>query len=645
MRIGPEPEEAEGDMVSGNFFSGLGVRIARGRAFTAQDEAQHAPVAVISYNYWTQRFSRNPDALGKTLYVKSIPLTIVGIAAEGFEGVEAGDSTDFWIPLQSRPELNAWSSPADDGKTYLQRPNWWCLRMLGRLAPGVTKEQAIAQLQPIFQTATYIGIGNPEAGEKRPVLSFQDAKNFPGYDEGYGKPLRMLMAMVGLVLLIAVSNVVMLLMARNTTRQREFSLRLALGAGRKELFRQLLTESLLLVAVGGGLAWLFATGATRSLAVWSQIEASLAPDRAVMLFTLGILISAALVFGLAPLRVAISCGPGLVLKTSAATGNTDAGKKRASKIIVTLQMALCLVLLVGGGLLIRTLRNLENVPLGMRTDGLVVFGVNPQNVRSFAEGVAFYQNLMEKLRMMPGVASVTLMEERIGSGWSDNDIIGKIDGKKPPNSEGEKGSVRVNVVGADFFHTLGVPVIAGRDFTNADTAASPKVAVVNELFAQRFLPNENPLGHRLNGDNPERRCNDRWRGQRTTSTEASKRTPIPMLWFAYTQGKTIGEMHIEMRVHGDPMAILPAVRKVVQQIDPNLPLMQPMTQRAQYEQSISQQLLFARLAGFFGLLAVDPGGDRALRNAGLPREQSHRGNWRAHGCWRKAWSSGLDGHA
>jgi len=603
VRFGPEPEEAEGDMVSGNFFSGLGVRLTRGRGFTAQDEAQHAPIAVISYNYWTQRFSRNPDVLGKTLYVKGVPLTIVGIASEGFEGVESGSSTDFWIPLQSRPELNAWSSPEIDGKTYLQRPNWWCLRMLARLAPGVTKEQAIAQLQPIFQRAAYIGIGNPEQGEKPPVLSFQDARNFQGYDEDYGKPLKMLMAMVGLVLLIALSNVVMLLMARNATRQREFSLRLALGAGRKELFRQLLTESLLLVALGGGLAWLFAIGATRSLAVWSQIEASLAPDHTVMLFTLGILLSAALVFGLAPLRVAMSGGPGLVLKTSAATGNTDAGKARAGKIIVTLQMALCLVLLVGGGLLIRTLRNLQSIPLGMRTDGLVVFGVNPQNVHSYAEGVAFYQNLTNKLRVLPGVASVALMDERIGSGWSSNNYVGKIDGKIAPNSDGDNRLVRSNTIGPDFFHTLGVPVLAGREFTEADTASSPRVAIINELFAQRFLPNENPLGHHIGWSDPKNDVvivgvvkNHKYR--------SIDEEPIPMMWLAYTQQKYIGGMHVEMRVHGDPLAILPAVRKVMQQIDPNLPLMEPMTQRAQYEEGISRQLLFARLAGFFGLLAV-----------------------------------------
>jgi len=603
VRLGPEPEEAEGDMVSGNFFSGLGVNMARGHGFTSQDETQHSPIAVISYNYWTQRFSRNPDVLGKTLFVKGVPLTIVGIATEGFEGVDAGSSTDFWIPMQSRPELNAWSDPAEGGKTYLQRPNWWCLRMLGRLAPGVTKKQAIAQLQPVFQTAAYIGIGQPEAGEKPPVLSFQDAKNFAGFDQDYGEPLQMLMAMVGLVLLIALSNVVMLLMARNTTRQREFSLRLALGAGRKELFRQLLTESLLLVALGGALAWLFATGATRSLAVWSQIEASLAPDRAVLLFTLGILVSAALIFGLAPLRVAISGGPGLVLKTSAATGNTDTTRRRIGRMIVTLQMALCLVLLVGGGLLIRTLRNLQNIPLGMRTDGLVVFGVNPQNVHSFVEGIAFYQNLSEKLRVLPGVQSVALMRERIGSGWSSNNDMGKIDGKTPPNAQGENSLVRMNTVGPDFFNTLGVPILAGREFSESDTAASPRVAIINELFAQRFLPNVNPLGHHLSSEDPKDDAviigvvkNHKYR--------SIEEEPIPMLWSAYTQGTNIGEMNVEMRVHRDPMAILPAVRKVVQQIDPNLPLMEPMTQRAQYEEGISRQLLFARLAGFFGLLAV-----------------------------------------
>jgi predicted permease len=364
VRYGPQPEEAEGDMVSGTFFSGLGVNLPHGRGFTEQDETNHAPIAVLSYNYWTRRFARDPDVLGKTLYVNSVPMTIVGIAAEGFEGVEGGGSTDFWIPMQSRPELNAWGNPLEDGKTYIANPTWWCLRMIGRLAPGVTRAQAGAQLQPVFQTAAYVGLGSPPKDIKPPVLSFADAKGFAGNDEVYGKPLRMLMAMVGLVLLIALMNVVMLLLARNATRQREFSLRQALGAGRGELLRQLLTESLILVAAGGAVAWGFAVLATRLLGRWAEIESSLAPDKTVLLFTLAVLVFAALLFGVAPLRIALAGRAELALKTSAATSNANAGKSRTGRVIVALQMALCVVLLVGGGLLIRTLRNLENTPWG-----------------------------------------------------------------------------------------------------------------------------------------------------------------------------------------------------------------------------------------------------------------------------------------
>jgi predicted permease len=601
VRYGGVPEEAEGDMVSGTFFSGLGVKLARGHGFSERDETDHAPVAVISYGYWTRRFGRNPDVLEKTLYVNGVPVTVVGITAEGFEGVEAGGSTDFWIPLQSRAELNAWGNPPEDGKTYISNPTWWCLRLLGRLAPGATKAQAIAQLQTAFQAAAYVGLGNPQPGEKAPTLSFEDGKSFPGYDQEYGRPLRMMMMMVGLVLLIAMSNIVMLLIARNATRRREFSVRLALGARRWELLRQLLAESLLLVSAGGVVAWFFAASTTKALGAWAQIESSLAPDRTVLLFTLGMLILATLVFGLAPLRVALSAGPALALKTSLATSNTDAGKSRTGKIVVALHMALCVVLLVGGGLLVRTLRNLENTPLGMRVEGLVVFGVKP-NIRRVPEGVAFYQELMSKLRVLPGVESVTVMGTRIGSWWSDNNDM-MVDGKLPEVANGASRTVRSNEVGPDFFHTLGVPVLAGRDCTDSDTASSPHVGIINEQFAQRFLPNQNPLGHTMGTDDG--------RYQMTIvgvvkdhKYRSINEEPIPMAWYMYDQIPVIGEMSVELRVQGEPLAILPSARKVVQQMDPNLPLIQPMTQRAQYDLTISRQLLFARLAGFFGVLAV-----------------------------------------
>jgi predicted permease len=601
VRYGPEPEEAEGDMVSGTFFSGLGVNFAMGRGFTEQDESSHAPLTVLSYSYWTRRFARDPKVLGNTLTVNGVPLTIVGVAGPGFEGVEAGSSTDFWLPLQNRAELNAWGNPLEDGKLYNSNPTWWCLRLIGRLQPGISKTQAVEQLQSTFRSAAYIGLGSPKPGEKKPTLSLIDARSFPGYEDMYGKPLRMLMAMVGLVLLIALSNVVMLLIARNTTRRREFSVRLALGAGRKELFRQLLTESLLLVSAGALLAWLFAGAATKALGAWAQIESSLAPDNTALLFTLSILALATLLFGLIPLRVALSAGPALALKTSSSTANTDAGRSRTSRTIVALQMTLCVVLLVGGGLLVRTLRNLQTIPLGMRVDGLVVFGVKPKT-QTVPEGIAFYQELMNKLRRLPGVESVTIMEERLGSGWSDNSDM-MVDGKLPEVGNGTSRTVRSNVAGPDFFRTLGIPMVLGRDFADSDTAGSSHVGIINEQFAKRFFPNQNPLGHSIGTDN----------GQYSMTVvgvakdhkyRSIEEEPIPMAWYMYAQIPITGPMHVEMRVHGDPLAILPSAQKAVQEMDPNLPLILPMTQRAQFDTTISRQILFARLAGFFGLLAV-----------------------------------------
>ena len=601
VRYGSQPEEAEGDMVSGTFFSGLGVKLPHGRGFTEQDEKDHAPIAVISYNYWTRRFARNPDVLGTTLFVNGIGFTIVGISGEGFEGLEPGGSTDFWIPLQDRPELNAWGNPLDDGRTYAANPTWWCLRLIGRLAPGASERQAAAALNPVFQRAAYIGLGSPAAGERRPTLNLEEAKGFYGFSEEYGRPLRILMAMVGFVLLIALTNVVMLLTARNAARQREFSMRLALGAGRHDLLRQLLAESVLLVATGGVLAWVIAQMATRALASWAQIESSLAPDRTVLAFALGILVVAALIFGLAPLRIALAAGPALSLKTSAATANADARRSRGARIMVAFQMALCVVLLVGAGLLIRTLRNLENTPLGLRVDGLVVFGVNP-HVTSIPQGKAFYRDLIGKLRELPGVESVTVMDSRIGS-WSSNNSDMTVDGRLPDVPNGSSRTVRSNVVGPGFFTTLGVPIVSGRDFADSDTETSPHVGIINEQFAKRFFPDRNPLGHMIGTDD------SRYQMMVVGVVKDHKyrsidEDPIPMAWYEYAQIPMSGRMDVELRVHGDPLAMLPSARKVVQQIDPNLPLIQPMTQRAQYDLTISSQTLFARLAGCFGLLAV-----------------------------------------
>jgi predicted permease len=271
------------------------------------------------------------------------------------------------------------------------------------------------------------------------------------------------------------------------------------------------------------------------------------------------------------------------------------------RIVVTVQMALCVVLLVAGGLLVQTLRNLQNIPLGFPTDGLVVFGVSP-HITSLEQGRAFYRELIGRLRALPGVESVTVMEERLGSWWSDNSDM-RVDGKLPDVPNGGSRTVRSNVAGPDFFRTLGVPILAGRDFNDADTASSQHVGIINEEFAKRFFPNENPLGHQIGTDN----------GQYTMTVvgvvkdhkyRSIDEEPIPMAWYEYAQIPIVGKMHVELRVAGKPLAILPAAQKVLAQMDPNLPLLKPMEQRAQFEETISHQLLFARLAGFFAVLAV-----------------------------------------
>jgi len=602
IRFGEEPELAEGEVVSGNFFSGLGVKMARGRSFSEQDEAAQSPVAVLSYQFWTRRFNRDPGVIGKTLYVKGVPQTIIGVSAEDFSGLKRGQGdTDFWIPMQDNVALNAWGQAARDGKTYFSLPKWWCLLLTARLAPGVTPAQALARVQPIFEATAYAPIGPPKPGARQVYLSMSAAKGLDQYVEDYGRPLSLLMALVALVLVIACANVALLLVARNQARQREFSLRLAIGAGRGDLFRQLLMESLLLVVAGGLVAWLFAEPATSALAAWSHLETSLRPDTTVLLFTLGVLVAAALAFGLAPLYDALSVPAGLALKSSTRTGAQDKRKSRFGRLVVALQIALCVVLLVAAGLLLRTLRNLEHVPLGMRTQGLLVFGVDAPGSLSTEQKNEFYERLLARLRVLPAVESATLVENRPGTGWSSNNQA-YVDGAVPQTAGTKFAPVRSNNVGPDFFHVMGIPILQGRGVNESDTAKSPRIAVVNETFVRRYLPNQSPLGHQVGPKGSERTIVGVVGNSKYTGVDEKD---VPMMWVPYTQlGEFgVGEMHVEMHVNGEPMSALPNAERAVHEMDPNIPLRDAMTQQEQFDASISSRRLFSRLAVFFGLLA------------------------------------------
>lgn len=599
VRFGDTPEEVQADEVSGNFFSALGVPMAEGLAFTSADETKHSQVAVISYGYWNRRFNRDPGVIGKAIYVNGVPLTIVGVSEPHFYGVESGGTeTDIWIPLQNRPELNAWGVPAANNTLY-GSPNWWNLMLMARLRPGVTRQQALARIDPVFANAAFETTHKDATDEKQKLeLEMVPARGLGTSSADYRNPLRVLMGMVGLVLVIACVNIVMLLVARNSVREREFALRMALGAGRRSLFRQLFAESAVLVCAGALLGWLFAIEATQLLAVWSALEVSLAPDKTVLAFTLAVSALAALIFGLAPLRVATGAPVGMVLRSGSM--QTTAGRSRmlTGKILIVMQMAFCVVLLFGAGLLLRTLRNYENVNLGMKADSVLAFGVHPLGPLSHDQVVAFYDQLTERLRRLPGVESVTLIGNRQGTGWSDNGPL-IIDGQRYSSPQDE---LHTNEVGPDFFKTLGIPILAGRGITAEDRKGAPmNVIVVNQTLVDRYFKNANPLGHLIGDPRYHIEIVGVVRDNKYASADEE---PVPMAWYSYQQDPAPQHMTVELRTAGNAMAMLPALRRVVHEMDPNIPMDKPQMLSATFEESYMMPALFARLAIFFAGLAA-----------------------------------------
>jgi predicted permease len=594
VRYGEEPEEANVWMVSGNFFSGIGVRAGRGRIFSLEDETKHNLVAVLSEGYWSRRFGRDPAVLGQTLYVKGTPFTIIGIVALEFM------DTDVWVPFQTRTDLNPWGIAAQPGRTLYGAPKWWFLNMVGRLAPGVSAKQATAQLQGIFERSAYAGMGDRNPKEHPPQLYLSPVR---GAAAGLKDALTVLVAMAFLVLVIACINVALLLAARNAARQREFTLRMALGAGGTHLFRQLLTEGVLLVAAGTALGWIFAIASTRVLASWADLSFSVAPDPTVLGFTLIISALAALLFGLAPLRSALWARTTLALRISGATAHQRGGRLRVGTFAVALQVSICLALLVSAGLLLRTLRNLETVNLGMRARGLLVFGItSPQTLHSRSEVNQFFQRLTERFRVLPGVESVTFMENRLGSGWQNWDYV-FVDGSAPHDTQST--NFIWNSVGPDYFHVLQTPLLVGRDLSDADNSSAPPVVVVNQTFVDYYLHGQNPLGHRVSECADPRCTQSTIVGVAANSKYTRVREPdAPMAYFPYQQSAFDRTMHFELRAEVVPTALLPEVRRVVREFGPDIPLLRPMTQQAQFEQNYVQERLFARLSASFGLLAT-----------------------------------------
>jgi predicted permease len=594
VRYGNTASAEAGEEVSGNYFSGLGVPILRGTAFSAADEHDHTAKVVLSYSFWTRTFSRDPGAIGQTLYIKDVPFTIVGVTSPAFYGVDPGDAVDFWIPLQLRPELNAWGVPVDQTTLY-GTPNWWAVPMVARLAPGVTPQQAQQILQPVFWQAAAIGAGTLDPKRWPAHLGFAPIQGIAGY-RFYNTPVRIMMALVGLVLAIACTNVALLILARNAGRQREFAIRIATGARPTRIFRQLLTESALLVVAGAALGWMLALAATHALAVWAKIDTGLAPDRLVLLFTLGIASLVALIFSLVPFCSTMRLSVEQTLRNTSSSMSQSRRRSRSGNLAVAFQIAMCFVLLVAATLTVRTLRNYQSQGLGMDADNLLIFDVNPQGLVGNVQTWSFYNRLLDQVKAVPGVEAASLVQTRPGSGWVSSGGI-QLDGKDLERSSGARAEIYSNSVGPDFFHTMGILVLQGRDITAADTPGSPPVAIVNEEFAREFLK-DGALGHHL--DHGAEIVGVVRNSKYRSVTESN----IPTIYYPLAQTGMSGQLTVEVRAAANPAALLPAMQRTIHNLDPNLPLQNPMKQATQFEKSYVTPELFARLALAFGVLAV-----------------------------------------
>ncbi len=594
VRYGNAPTAKSGEQVSGNYFSGLGVPMAAGVGLTEADEAEHSSKVVLSYEFWTSAFSRESSAIGQTLYIRGVPCTIVGVTAPGFFGVHGGHVTDFWIPLQTRPELNAWGFPGDRGTLY-NSPKWWAVPMVARLAPGVSPDQASQAAQGIFWQAATAPLGTLDFKRWPATLGFTPIRGIAGYEKSFREPVELMMALVGLVLLIACTNVALLILAKCTAREREFAIRMATGASSSRILRQLAAESLVIVAAGATLGSVLAIAATRVLAHWARIDAGLSPDRRVLLFTLVISSLVAVAFSLTPFSRATQISLDQALRSATQTGSKNRIRTRIGNLVVAIQIAMCFTLLVAAGLTVRTLLNYEHVDLGMRANDLLVFDVNPQGLTRGVQSWTYYNRLVDQIRAVPGVESVSLAQWRPGSGWLRSGGV-RLDGTEILTDSGRHADISSNAVAADFFHTLGIPVLQGREFNSADTPSSRLVAIVNQAFAEQFLK-DGALGHTVDDAEIIGVVGN-------SKYKIAAEVERPTIYQSLPQMGMAGQITFEIRTTLEPLSLLPEVRRAVRQVDPNLALQKPMTQAAQFEQTYTTPMLFARLAVAFGLLAV-----------------------------------------
>ena len=612
-----QPEiDVSAQYVSGNYYEGLGVPALIGRTLARDDDRPaSAPVAVVSFRYWQRRFAGDPRVLGAVILINRVPATIVGVTPEGFDGaMQAGESADVSVPLAHFLRFQP------DRAARAQASYWW-IRIMGRLAPGATPAQVRASLEPIFQNAAREGwladrpvtAGVDEAVPDLPTLVADPG----GQGENdtrrrYAQPLLVLMVLVGLVLVSACANVANLFLARGMVRRPEIALRLALGANRRRLVRQLFVESLVVAGAGALLGGLFAwwgRGVLLTLQPFGKASVAfdMPLDARVLGFTAAATLGTALLFGLAPALGATRVDLGAQFQGGTRLLGRRGGARLAQTLMVV-QIALSLVLLISTGLFARTLANLERVDAGFNRRDLIVFRIDATSAGYTRDQYqALEDRLQARLERVPGVRAVTFSSVALLSGVRQNKRI-VVPGHTPP--PGASMIVNTNGLAANFFTAMQLPLVLGRGFTDGDNGGAPPVAVVNQAFVRTYFDGQHPVGHSIRvGAAP--RDQVVIVGVAADAKYTDLRGPAPATIYFPARQRLDGDATFAVRIgsrHAGAAAneatMFSAVRTAVREIDPALPVLDLRTEEQQVDRLHAQQLLFARLSGSFGMFAI-----------------------------------------
>ncbi|MEN6533374.1 MAG: ABC transporter permease [Bryobacteraceae bacterium] len=605
---------ATGELVSGNYFSLLGVSPAIGRAIVEDDLKSGAPnVAVISHSYWKREFGGAPSVIGQYIDVNGLPFTIVGVAPAEFLGLNTDLPPDIWAPLRDMPALQPWGLRRPAGKSVFPDKRWWWCMIVGRLKPDTSKEQVLSEANALFQnTIAATATSLPPANALPRLVLISASRGMVNLRKRLSQPLFVLSAVMLLVLLIACTNVAALLVARAKSRQREICVRLAIGASRARIVRQLLTESTLLSLIGGGLGLLVAQWGSRVLVLLlpaaqgtAEIVSSVVRlDGTVLFFSLVVSVVTGFVFGLAPALRATRVNLASQLHECS---STTASRFALGRLLVSGQVALSVLLLFGAGLFVRTLQNLEQIDVGFNSNNLLLFRVDPSRTGyDDARASVLYRRALERIKGVPGVQSASISSLPLLAGW-----------KNTTNGYPDSGTVLSdsarlvswNHVSPGFLETMGIPVLFGRNIEWRDFDGGRRVAVVNETLAQRFFPNESPVGHRLTlGIRYD--PSDSWEivgvARNAKYSDIRQQPPCTAyLLFEVESGRIgSGGVHFEIRTAGDPAAMASSIRKVMRDVDPSLPLIRLRTQRDVVDEALQLERMFASLTTLFGLLAL-----------------------------------------